>query len=52
LRSTPNIAHNQQRQQLETLGFQENADAYDLDGHRIPDDGDMSDSSIMYLARK
>ena len=41
-----------QRLQLESIGFQRNAEAYDLDGHRIPDDGDTTGSSIMYLARK
>ena len=46
------INYKKQRQQLERLGFQKNAEAYDLDGHRIPDDGDTTDSSIMYLARK
>ena len=41
-----------QRLQLESLGFQKDAEAYDLDGHRIPEDGDTTGSSIMYLARK
>lgn len=45
------INHYQQRRQLEMFGFQKNVEAYDLDGHRIPDDGDTKDSSIMYLAR-
>jgi ubiquinone/menaquinone biosynthesis C-methylase UbiE len=42
----------QQRAQLASIGFQRNAEAYDLDGNRIPDGGDTTDSSIMYLVRK
>ncbi len=41
-----------QRAQLAAAGFQANAEAYDLDGNRIPDGGDTRCDSITYLARK
>jgi len=46
------ISLRNQRLQLARAGFQKDAEAYDLDGNPIPPGGDVTCSSIMYLARK
>lgn len=46
------ISLRKQREQLASVGFAPNAEAYDLHGNQIRDGADTSDSSIMYLARK
>ena len=41
-----------QRLRLESVGFEQDAEAYHLDGNHIPPGGEVTGSLIMYLVRK